>query len=506
MLGIERLTPDNTDLDDMAVWESIRNDTTLIFQWESNSARQYLKKFMSDETLRIARSKIPNFSMLKWLSFGNGLIRPACASFRDSVAQGEFYDNGFDALNEFLAPEAGRIAMQETIMQFLVKFCGYSAGESDSVRRAIAKKAGTGTLLTEIEERFVEYAPKHYDITEERCREVIKPFLQIILDASSYGFSWNHSDAYSAVGYICGYLRYYHPLEFLTASLNIFGDNTDKTANITKYASRIGIQVTMPKWGISRSEYSYDKERNIIAKGLESVKYMNNTVAEDLYSIAHDQKPTSFIDVLKAIDKTAINSRQLDILIKLDFFSEFGNQRELSYITDIYANLFKKGNAKQIQKEKIDGTPLEEIVKRHSNGKTKSGQESKSYILQDVDAILAEAEKSVLDLHMEDYDSVIRARNFAETMGYAGYVSGVEEDRSKLYVQDVHPLRRKKDGKQFGYGVKTKSIGSGIESTFTVDTRLFREIPIEKGDVIWCTGYERVKGYFHLYNYVKYPW
>ena len=41
------------------------------------------------------------------------VLRPACASFRDSVAGGEFYDNGFDALNEFLSPEAGRIAMQE---------------------------------------------------------------------------------------------------------------------------------------------------------------------------------------------------------------------------------------------------------------------------------------------------------------------------------------------------------------------------------------------------------
>ena len=107
-LGIERLTPDNVDLEDEKVWKSIRDDTTLIFQWESNSAQVYLKKFMSDSTIEKARKRIPNFSMLKWVSFGNGLIRPACASFRDSVANGEFYDNGFEALNEFLAPEAGR--------------------------------------------------------------------------------------------------------------------------------------------------------------------------------------------------------------------------------------------------------------------------------------------------------------------------------------------------------------------------------------------------------------
>jgi DNA polymerase-3 subunit alpha len=41
--------------------------------------------------------------------------------------------------------------MQEPIMQFLVKFCGYSSAESDNVRRGIAKKKGTEQLLPEIE-------------------------------------------------------------------------------------------------------------------------------------------------------------------------------------------------------------------------------------------------------------------------------------------------------------------------------------------------------------------
>lgn len=371
MLGIERLTPDNTDMDDMDVWKSIRDNTTLIFQWESNSAGQYMKKFMSDETLEIARSKIPNFSMLKWMSFGNGLLRPACASFRDSVANGEFYDNGFDALNKFLAPEAGRIAMQETIMQFLVKFCGYSAAESDNVRRAIAKKKGTETLLPEIEQRFVAFCSEHYDMTVEQCEEVIKPFLQIILDVSAYGFSWNHSDAYSSIGYICGYLRYYYPLEFLTAALNIFDDNMDKTADITSYATKIGVKVTLPKWGLSRGEYFYDKEKRIIAKGLTSIKYMSAALADELYNLSRTKKYTSFMELLEDLDtKTTINSRQLDILIKLDFFSDFGNQRELLRMTDLFTNTFKKGETKKIKKSEIDGTPLEDIVKKYAVGMT----------------------------------------------------------------------------------------------------------------------------------------
>ena len=504
MLGIERLTPDNTDMEDMNVWRSIRDDTTLIFQWESDSAQHYLKQFMSDRTLEIARSKIPNFSMLKWMSFGNGLLRPACASFRDSVAKGEFYDNGFEALNEFLSPEAGRIAMQETIMQFLVKFCGYSSAESDNVRRAIAKKKGTEKLLPEIEKRFVGYCSKAYKMSEERCEEIIKPFLQIILDASAYGFSWNHSDAYSSIGYICGYLRYYHPLEFLTAALNIFGDNMDKTADITNYATKVGIRVTLPKWGLSRGEYFFNKEKKIIAKGLSSIKYMSATLADELYNLSKNKKYTSFMVLLKDLDEeTSINSRQLDILIKLDFFSDFGNQRELLRMVDLFSGIFKKGQAKQIKKTEVDGTPLGEIVKRYAVGVTKSGGVAKNYTLLDVESILLETEDAIKLAGMNDLDDIIKVRNFYDVMGYVGYVSGKDEDRRKLYVMEIYPLSRKTDGKHFGYSIVTKSIGSGKESRFTIFNRVYNQTPIQKGDIVYCKSFTREGRYFTMTAYEK---
>jgi DNA polymerase-3 subunit alpha len=345
LVGIDRLTPDNVDLEDEAVWRSIRDDTTMIFQWESDSAAAYLKKFMSDDVITKAKARSKDFSYIKWFSFGNGLLRPACASYRDEVADGIFYDNGFKELNEFLAPEAGRVCMQETIMQFLVKFCGYSNAESDNVRRGIAKKKGTEQLLPEIERRFIEYSSTHYDITKERCQEVIKPFLQIILDASSYGFSWNHSDAYSCIGYICGFLRHYYPLEFLTAAFNIFTDKEDKIVAITKYANKIGVEILPPRFRHSRSGYQMDKDTNKIYKGLKSIKFMNEDVSEELYAM-RDMKFDGFIDFLNI---NPLDSRQLDILIKLDFFEEFGKAQKLIKIIDLYNMLHGK---KQIKKDK----------------------------------------------------------------------------------------------------------------------------------------------------------
>lgn len=88
-------------------------------------------------------------------------------------------------------------------------------------------------------------------------------------------------------------------------------------------------------------------------------------------------------------------------------------------------------------------------------------------------------------------------------MGYIGYVSSKDGDRRKLYVTDVRPLHRKKDGKQFGYSVFTKSIGSGKESRFTVYNRVFDRDPINEGDIIYCRGFERDGQYFTLTSYSK---
>ena len=90
-------------------------------------------------------------------------------------------------------------------------------------------------------------------------------------------------------------------------------------------------------------------------------------------------------------------------MIKIDFFSEFGNQRELLKITELFYDMFKKGQAKQIRKDRVDGTPLEKIVQKYAVGITKSGGVAKSYTLLDVMSIMYDAEYAVKDLHLQSF-------------------------------------------------------------------------------------------------------
>lgn len=459
LAGIERLTPDNVDLNDENVWRSIRDDTTMIFQWESDSAAAYLKKFMSDEVVAKAKENSKDFSYIKWFSFGNGLLRPACASYRDEVANGVFYDNGFKELNDFLAPEAGRVCMQETIMQFLVKFCGYSNAESDNVRRGIAKKKGTEQLLPEIERRFIEYSSTHYDITKERCQEVIKPFLQIILDASSYGFSWNHSDAYSCIGYISGYLRYYYPLEFLTAAFNTFTDKEDKIVSITEYANKIGVKVLPPRFRYSRSGYQLSKETNSIYKGLESIKFLNFEVSNQLYEM-RDQKFDTFLDLLEVFPG---NSKQLSILIRLGFFEEFGKTLKLLKIAEIYSTYDGK---KVLKKDKLN-LPLA-LVQKYAVKET-----DKQFRLEPegMDALLREFIELIPD---EDIPLRTRLEAQMEYLGYLDYV--VPTAKNKGFVLNVDT--------KYSPKISLYTFADGRTVTYKLGKAAYIKNPFNKGDIL----------------------
>jgi len=435
------------------------------------------------------------------MSLVTACIRPSGASYRDDLLAHKIHKNPSELIDNLLMENNGFLTYQEDVIAFLQQICGLSGSAADGIRRAIARKKREvlDKAMPDILKGYCARSAEPKEKAEAEARE----FLQIIEDASSYMFGKNHSIAYCLLGYLCAYYRYYYPIEFITSFLNNAANEEDIYSG-TKYAGSVGIKVTMPKWGLSKSDYFFDKKKNIIAKGLSSVKYISARLAEELYALAHGKNYSRFVDVLDDINsKTSTDRNQLDILIKIDFFSDFGNQRELLRIADMFYEMFKRGQAKKISRSKIEGTPFEPAVAKYSVGVTKSGSVAKSCTLLDITSVMRECEDLIKAQNMNDLSDLTKVRNFAEVMGYAGYVSGKEEDRRKLYVTDVYPLVRRKDGKQFGYSVLTKSIGSGKESRFTVLNKVYNNDPIRKGDIVFCKNFIREGQYFKMTDYFK---
>lgn len=468
LAGIERLTPDNVDINDKAVWDSIRDDTTAIFQWEGATGDRYIKQLLSESNIQKFKKLNPNVDYMTLLSIGNGAIRPAGASYRDDLANGVIRKSGNEAIDEFMKPTFGYLVFQCQIIQFLHQYCGYTMGEADIVRRHFAKKTGTEKDIPQIKAGFAKTMAEQYGMSKEESDKVIADFIQVIMDASNYLFSLNHSQPYSYEGYVSGWLRYHYPLQFLTVALNINQGKEEKTSALTAYAHKVGISIKPPKFRHSRSAYFCDTETNCIYKGLGSIKYMSEQVAEALYGM-RDMKFGNFIDVLFALQqlKDRPDSRQLDILIKIGYFEEFGSAKALLLGVEIFNKFYKCKNIK-LDKWNEMGYNIN-ILKDNADKmteKTASGLDNYGLIL----GILR-------SLHMPRTTIVDKLRWQAELLGY---VDGSDPSRD---ANDWLVL-----------GVETTSYGTvwlrlynlcyGVERHYKVDKRWATSHSCKAGDVL----------------------
>lgn len=468
LAGIERLTPDNVDINDKAVWDSIRDDTTAIFQWEGATGDRYIKQLLSESNIQKFKKLNPNVDYMTLLSIGNGAIRPAGASYRDDLANGVIRKSGNEAIDEFMKPTFGYLVFQCQIIQFLHQYCGYTMGEADIVRRHFAKKTGTEKDIPQIKAGFAKTMADQYGMSKEESDKVIADFIQVIMDASNYLFSLNHSQPYSYEGYVSGWLRYHYPLQFLTVALNINQGKEEKTGALTAYAHKVGIAIKPPKFRHSRSAYFCDTETNCIYKGLGSIKYMSEQVAEALYDM-RDMQFRNFIDVLFALQqlKDKPDSRQLDILIKIGYFEEFGSAKALLLGVEIFNKFYKCKNIK-LDKWNEMGYNIN-ILKDNADKmteKTASGLDNCGLIL----GILR-------SLHMPRTTIVDKLRWQAELLGY---VDGSDPNRD---VNDWLVL-----------GVETTSYGTawlrlynlcyGAERHYKVDKRWAASHSCKADDVV----------------------
>lgn len=434
------------------------------------------------------------------MSLVTASIRPSGASYREDLISRKPHKNPSELIDNLLADNNGYLVYQEDIIKFLQEICGLSGSEADTVRRGIAKKKMS--ILEEMMPRIMEGYCLKSDKPREQAEAEARDFLKIIEDASSYMFGYNHSVAYCLIGYLCAYLRYYHPYEFITCYLNNAA-NEDDVKSGTELAEFYGIRISPPKYGSSKDGYYFNAEERIISKGLASVRYLSSKLATELYGIYSDENPSTFIDLLLASKSTSMDARQLDILIKAGFFDAFGNQRELFRIRDVF-NFFKQGTAKSIKKAVVGDSPVKEIIETYTTSKKKDGSEALSYTFkspEDVICCMNDCEKYIKSLGLDDLDMRVKIQNSLDVLGYVDVVTNKESDRRRLLITDVFPLKGEGEA-IWAYRVGTRSLGSGKTAKISIRREVFDAAPLKTGDIIYAAElWKNKKGYWYLQKY-----
>jgi len=391
---------------DEKVWEIYSEGLTeTINQCSSPSAKQQLKKY-----------KPRNLSELSaWVA----AIRPGFKSMVDNFLNRLPYSTGVEELDKLLDDSFHYMIYQESIMKYLV-WLDIEEKETYDIIKKISKKKFTDKELNSLENKLQKNWVKKLG-SEENFFET----WQVVNDAADYSFNASHSLSVAIDSLYGAYLKSHYPLEYFIVALEVNTSKSKASSELTKELDRFNIKLKPVQFGKSRDVYTMDKDDNSIYKGVASIGYCNKVIAEQLYQLSQQYKYDDFLSLLKDIkEKTSLKINQLKVLIRLDYFRQFGKTKYLLQIVNLF-ELFKYGDIKQIKKDQLDKYGITEYqAKIYSEKETE-----KLYKGINTISLLKELISKIKNEDLPVIDKIVAE---SEYLGYVDYTN--DKFNSNYYI------------------------------------------------------------------------
>jgi len=142
-----------------------------------------------------------------------------------------------EAVKSVLERTLGVPIFQEQVMQLAMVAAGFSGGEADGLRRAMAAWKRKGGLEHYREKLVTGMLDRGYEPSfAEQLFNQIKGF-------GDYGFPESHSASFALIAYVSSWLKCYHPAAFCCALLNSQPMGFYAPAQLIKDAQRHGVEV-----------------------------------------------------------------------------------------------------------------------------------------------------------------------------------------------------------------------------------------------------------------------
>ena len=436
-------------------------------------------------------------------------IRPGGASFYKQFESREPFAYGVKAFDELIQTKEfpySFLLYQEQVMRAL-NYAGIDMADCYTAIKNIAKKRAEKVLAYKdtFIKGFRESIIRDENKSEDEAQKLAESLWGVIEDSAGYSFNSSHSYCVALDSLYGAWLKAHHPLAFYETYIRLMEEKGDKdkiNAAKEEAESHFGIRFTPLRFGQDNRTIHADEEKNEMINTMGSIKGYGVTIGRTFYECSR-KGYTSFIDVLAYLDKNKVKEAKFRPLILIDYFEQFGNQRELLRIAELW-DMFKQGEIKSIKRTAIDGNPiLKEIVQRYTTSTRKDGKDAASYTFhseEDVMKCLYDCEKAVLAVGMQDLDMRVKIQNCVDILGYCDIRTGKEEDRRRLLVTEVFPL--KTNGALWAYRLATKSLGSGKTARVTVKADLYNRRPINEGDIVYAAElYKNKAGYWYISDY-----
>ena len=208
-----------------------------------------------------------------------------------------------EAVREVLEKTLGVPIFQEQVIKLAMVAAGFSGGQADALRRAMAawkKRGGLGPFEKKIVDGMTQ---RGYD--EDFARRIFEQ----IKGFGEYGFPESHAASFALLAYQSAWLKHYHPAAFCCGLLNSLPMGFYSASQLIQDAKRHRVQFRPPDVNHSHWESTLERpngrdHRNpVIRLGLGQIKGFPETLAD---TIAQESNRRPFSSYADFIDRVAV--------------------------------------------------------------------------------------------------------------------------------------------------------------------------------------------------------
>jgi error-prone DNA polymerase len=220
----------------------------------------------------------------------------------------EAVDYPSEEIREVLQRTLGVPIFQEQVMQIAVVAAGFTPGEADQLRRAMAAWKRRGGLGPFEEKLISGMRARGYD--EAFAKQIFRQ----ILGFGEYGFPESHAASFALLVYVSCWLKCHTPAAFTSALLNSQPMGFYSASQLTQDVRRHGVEVRPSTVNHSDWDSSLEKTEQgkaALRLGLRQIKGLSEDAGQN---IVKERLTGSYHSIQQLLERTGINRRELNTL------------------------------------------------------------------------------------------------------------------------------------------------------------------------------------------------
>jgi error-prone DNA polymerase len=312
--GAGKLALESVPSEDSAVYDMIcRADTTGVFQIESRAQMSMLPRLRP----RNFYDLVIEVAIVRPGPIQGEMVHPYLR--RRSGEEPVSYPS--KEVEAVLKRTLGVPIFQEQVMQLAIVAAGFSPGEADRLRRAMAawkRKGGLEPFQKQLIEGMRE---RGYE--DSFAQQIFKQ----ILGFGEYGFPESHSASFALLVYTSAWLKHYEPAAFCAALINSQPMGFYAPAQLVRDARAHGVEVRAVDVMVSEWDCTLERRedgRPALRLGLRLVKHLSQ---EGALRLLDARTRRAFGSIADMAERAALDRRDLEALAAADALSQLSGHR-----------------------------------------------------------------------------------------------------------------------------------------------------------------------------------